>query len=241
MPLRIACDLDGTIADMDAALQREAQRLFGPDVDLRAARPLESVADVEEAIGDGQPAAGRAESAASPGPRPPSRAQVSELWSHVARTADFWQSLGEIEPGAVARLAALAMTHRWEVLFLTQRPPTAGETTQLQSQRWLRAHGFEFPSVFVMDGSRGRVAHALSLDVVIDDRPSNCLDVVADSSALPMLVWRQPSVKVPLGVNHTRTEILPSVSAALNRLVALTGDRTKSKTLLGRVKSAFGL
>ena len=49
MSLRIACDLDGTIADMDAALQRELRRLFGPDVDLHAAvsRPLESAEDVE--------------------------------------------------------------------------------------------------------------------------------------------------------------------------------------------------
>jgi hypothetical protein len=44
MALRLACDLDGTVADMDAALQREARRLFGPDVDLHASekRPLES-------------------------------------------------------------------------------------------------------------------------------------------------------------------------------------------------------
>src|SRR5918993_5609251 len=36
MALRIACDLDGTLADMETALQREAEALFGPDVDLRA-------------------------------------------------------------------------------------------------------------------------------------------------------------------------------------------------------------
>jgi hypothetical protein len=55
MGLRIACDLDGTVADMDAALQREARRLFGADVDLHAAskRPMESAEDVE-----GQLAAG---------------------------------------------------------------------------------------------------------------------------------------------------------------------------------------
>ena len=40
MPLRIACDLDGTVADMDAALQREAERLFGPDVSVRTSGPL---------------------------------------------------------------------------------------------------------------------------------------------------------------------------------------------------------
>ncbi len=35
MPLRIACDLDGTVADMDGALQQHAEALFGPGVDVR--------------------------------------------------------------------------------------------------------------------------------------------------------------------------------------------------------------
>jgi hypothetical protein len=61
MSLRIACDLDGTIADMDAALQREARRLFGPDVDLHAssAAPIESAEDVEEELAAPSPSEGR--------------------------------------------------------------------------------------------------------------------------------------------------------------------------------------
>ena len=39
------------------------------------------------------------------------------------------------------------------------------------------------PSVFVMNGSRGKLAAALHLDAVIDDRSENCLDVVVDSKA----------------------------------------------------------
>ena len=35
MALRIACDLDGTVADMESALQQHAEALFGPDVDIR--------------------------------------------------------------------------------------------------------------------------------------------------------------------------------------------------------------
>jgi hypothetical protein len=60
----------------------------------------------------------------------------------------------------------------------------------VQTQRWLQAKGFPLPSVFVVQGSRGRVAAALALDVVVDDRPENCLDVIADSHAHAMLVWR---------------------------------------------------
>ena len=247
MSLRIACDLDGTVADMDAALQREMQRLFGPGVDLHAsvARPLESAEDVESQLAKAdRPAAGDGTITAPQVAmsRPPTPSELRRLWSHVAKTTDFWRSLGEIEPGAVARLAAAAARHRWEVLFITQRPPSAGETTQVQSQRWLHAHGFEFPSVFVMSsGSRGRVAAALSLDAAIDDRPDNCLDIVTDSAALPLLVWRLRPQALPPGVLQTRIQTVSSMAEALDRLEALTADRARRKTLVGRVKSAIGL
>ncbi len=69
------------------------------------------------------------------------------------------------------------------MIFLTSRPQTSGRTVQRQSQRWLERHGFVMPSVFVVHGSRGRIAEALDLDVVIDDRPDNCLDIVLESKA----------------------------------------------------------
>lgn len=244
MSLRIACDLDGTVADMDAALQREARRLFGPDVDLHASakRPLESAEDIEgQLAADDSSADGATVSEQAPPARPLRRSELRQLWSHVGRTVDFWRSLGEIEPGAVARLAALATRYQWEILFLTQRPPSAGEIAQVQSQRWLHAHGFEFPSVFVMRGSRGRVAEALAIDAVLDDRPENCLDVVADSSAIPFLIWRFRREAVPPGVGQTRIQTVYSMGEALDRLEQMTTERARSKTLFGRVKSAIGL
>lgn len=243
MSLRIACDLDGTVADMDSALQREAQRLFGPDVDLNAAspRPLESAEDVEREVRTGEGGAARDAAAAVPRSRALSRPELKQLWAHVGQMDNFWRSLEEIEPGAVARLASLATNLRWEVLFLTQRPPSAGEIAQVQSQRWLNAHGFEFPSVFVMNGSRGHVAKALSLDAVMDDRPENCLDVAADSMATPFLIWRMPPSTVPPGIVNTRIQPVFSMAEALDRLEKATVDRRSRKTLMGRVKSAIGL
>jgi hypothetical protein len=245
MALRIACDLDGTVADMDAALQREARRLFGPDVDLHAssARPMESAEDVEGRLAgtNGTSDEAAAQMPAAPAARPLTRAELRQLWAHVGQVDNFWRSLGEIEPGAVARLSALAAQHHWEVLFLTQRPPSAGETAQVQSQRWLHAHGFEFPSVFVMHGSRGRVAQALSLDAVLDDRPENCLDVVTDSKAASFLVWRLRREAVPPGVAQTRIQTVYSMAEALDRLEQLTAERSAPKTLLDRVRTAMKL
>jgi hypothetical protein len=249
MALRIACDLDGTVADMDSALQRVAHELFGPDVDLHAApTPLESAEDVEgqlaadvAADADHESASDGTAETAPPAPRPLTSTELRRLWAQVGETVDFWRSLAEIEPGTVARLAELATRHRWEALFLTTRPSTAGEPVQVQSQRWLREHGFEFPSVFVMRGSRGRVAEALSLDAVLDDRPDNCLDVVTDSKAIPFLVWRHRRDAVPPGLRHTRIQTVYSFAEVLDRLEALTAERRSRKTLIGRVKSAIGL
>ena len=238
MSLRIACDLDGTIADMDSALQREAVRLFGPDVSLRAVpgERLESAEDVEFQIGDAPPASNRPVPATG---RPLTRLEFRRLWQHVSAVENFWISLGEIEPGAVARLASLTARHRWEVLFLTQRPGSAGETTQIQSQRWLKAHGFEWPSVMVMRGSRGKVAAALSLDVVIDDRPGNCVDVIADSKATPFLIWRAQADRVPPGIAGLALERVPSMAEAFVRLEALTAERSRGAGWFGRLRRAI--
>jgi hypothetical protein len=35
--------------------------------------------------------------------------------------------------GCVARLAALVAEPRWEIIFVTRRPATAGATSQIQS------------------------------------------------------------------------------------------------------------
>ena len=116
---------------------------------------------------------------------------------------------------------------------------SAGDTTQVQSQRWLRAHGFELPSVMVMRGSRGKVAAALSLDVVIDDRPENCLDVMADSTAKPLLIWRPGEERRPPGVVGLAVEV-PTMAAACAHLETLTAERSRGDGLLGRLRRAFG-
>jgi hypothetical protein len=243
MGLRVACDLDGTIADMETALQREAARLFGPAVSLRGVKVPAVAEPDEDDDSAGDPA--RVKSApptASSGPEKPglTSRQMRRLWNHVLKLEDFWQTLSEIEPGSVARLAKLASEHGWEVLFLTQRPASAGRTAQVQSQRWLQAHGFELPSVYVMTGSRGRVADALALDVVIDDRPENCLDVVTDSNARALLVWRDTSIPVPPAAARLGIEPVASIAEALD-LLEQTTRTEKSPGLVDRLRAAIGL
>ena len=230
MSLRIACDLDGTLADMDAALQREGERLFGERVDVRTAvRSISShVAGAINGPRGDTDAAGR--------PRYLDSREQSRLWTHVRAIDHFWEKLPEVETGAVARLAASAATQGWEVLFLTQRPDTAGATAQVQSQRWLRAHGFELPSVYVVGESRGRIASVFALDAVIDDLPRNCVDVISDSTAKPVLVWRHGRECLPTGVSRLPIQVVSSMTEAIEHLNSLQVTATLPCGILGRLR-----
>ena len=242
MPLRIAFDLDGVLADMEAELSRQSEILFGPP-----ATPVPR----EDATAGTTPEAGAADEAAdgvadADTPLRLARLQLSarqvrRLWRHVASIDGFWESLNEIEPGAVARLAALVAERRWEVIFLTKRPQTAGATAQVQSQRWLEARGFPLPSVFVVHGSRGRIADSLGLDVVVDDRPENCFDVVVDSRARAILVWRVDENELPAKVKRQDIRLVQSVDECLAFLSKIDGFSRAKPDIVSRLMVRFGL
>lgn len=243
MALRLACDLDGTLADMESALQREAERLYGPGVSLRGVKvpSVAEPAEDQDSAGDPARVTSAAPTASTPQEKPGlTSRQMRRIWEHVLKVEDFWQSLSEIEPGSISRLAGLASKHGWEVLFLTQRPASAGRTAQLQSQRWLQAHGFELPAVYVMTGSRGRVADALALDFLIDDRPENCLDVVTQSSARALLVWRDKATPPPPGASGLGIEPVASMAEALD-LLERASRTEKVPGLVDRLRAAIGL
>lgn len=232
--MRIGFDLDGTLADLHTPFVRLASELF-PDLDVRGL--------------DQDPAApkepGEAEDAAPVDEQPPpgialSPRQADAVWRRVAETADFWETLAEIERGAVARLAEIADTRGWEVIFLTSRPRSAGRTVQRQSQRWLSEHGFPHPSAFVVHRSRGKIADALHLDVVVDDRPENCLDVALDSRAGAILVWRGSQESVPASARRLGIAVVSSVDECLRALVQAE-EAGGSDRLLDRLRRVFGL
>lgn len=236
MPLRVGFDLDGTLADMHAALRREAEKLFGRDALKRAVRKPEP-----KRPDPAQPKSGQAQ---DPEDNPAmtelhlTARQQMELWDHVKQIENFWTTLPELEPGIIARLAAMAEARRWDVIFLTTRPATAGETTQLQSQRWLNAHGFPFPSVYVVQRSRGRIADALQLDIVADDRPENCLDVAVESKARALLIWPGDPRGIPKGAERLGVRAVTSISEGLRVIERL--DDARQPGVLKSLKRLLG-
>lgn len=113
-----------------------------------------------------------------------SKADVERLWKAVARAGNWWVDLPAYEPDQVARLYDLSRKGRWEVFFMTSRPPSAGDAVQLQTQVWLERHGFYMPSVLTAPaGARGELARALRIDVMVDDHFVNCMEIVGASNA----------------------------------------------------------
>jgi hypothetical protein len=235
--LRIAFDLDGVLADMEAELVRQAKLLFGDSV----AAPVPAIADTESATDAAiEPDAEPAENTPTVLKLRMTGRQQRRLWKHVESIDGFWETLDEIEPGAISRIAALAAVRRWEVIFLTKRPEGAGRTPQLQTQRWLAAKGFELPSVFVVQGSRGRIAASLDLDIVVDDRPENCLDVVVDSKARAILVWRADEKKLPVAARRLGIGVVRSMSECLDILTQIDDQRAQPG-FVDRVLRLLGL
>lgn len=236
MSLRLGFDLDGVLADLNSALAREAMRLF-PGLEPR---PGVDQAVVPGAV-EPEAADGADPAETSPTSLALSRRQERQLWDAVKHIDNFWETLDETEPGIIRRLAETALARRWEVMFLTSRPRTAGDVVQVQSQRWLRAHGFEFPALFVVSTSRGKIAASLELDVVVDDRPENCLDIAIDSKARAILIWRGDQNAVPASARRLGIGGVGSVGECLDLLIAADNPDAGQTSLVDRLKGLLGL
>jgi hypothetical protein len=148
-------------------------------------------------------------------------------------------TLPELEPGIIARIAKTARARRWEVIFLTTRPSSAGDLVQLQSQRWLEANGFQYPSVYVVHRSRGKIADALQLDAFVDDRPENCLDIAVESKAKVLLIWHGDPKDVPAGAKRLGVRAVTKISDAITLLEKFDDIRSQP-SLIRSIKRSLG-
>jgi hypothetical protein len=189
MSLRIGVDIDGVLADFRTAFHETAQRCLRREVaDVQDPRSSQTLAD----------------------------ADVRRVWDYIGRTTNWWMDVPAYEADQVARLYEVTRAAKWEVFFVTARPPSAGDSVQFQTQWWLERLGFYLPAVVTVPGSRGELSNALRLDLFIDDLPRNCIDVVTGSSAKAILMLRtaedsakQHALDRGIGVVSTLGEVLP--------------------------------
>lgn len=120
-----------------------------------------------------------------------SKPDVDRLWRTVAGSVNWWVGVPPYEPDQISRLYTESRRCRWEIFFMTSRPASAGDTVQLQTQVWLEKYGFILPSVLTAPaGARGELARSLRLDLTIDDRMVNCLEIISASNSKALMVLR---------------------------------------------------
>jgi hypothetical protein len=226
MAVRIGFDMDGVLADFSSAFREVELSLFGPSSGVNAESP-EAEAEHEENNETPPAADGK-----TPGDI---RRRRDAIWSAIHKTPDFWTTLKPLDPAAVVRIHETMLRRSWEVFFITQRPATAGQTVQRQTQQWLRDQGFDMPSVLVISGSRGAAAGALRLTYHVDDSPQNCLDVASDSKAKPFLIVPKRDEVTENSAKRLRIKIVRSIGEALDALEQTELVDNKPPRLLDRL------
>ena len=262
MPLRIGFDMDGVIADFGQAFHAIEVRLFGPVLSAPAGEPAreeenressarraEDADSREAAVVDADAGVEHDANEKTPGlfdePRTAhasanqSRRRRDRVWRTIQATPNFWSTLKPIDPRAVRRIHDMMLRHQWEVFFITQRPKTAGDTVQRQTQHWLVEQGFDLPSVLVLAGSRGAAAAALRLDYLVDDSAQNCLDVISDSSARPLLIVPDDDGTIVASARRLGIGTARSIGECLDLLEKATAAH-RQPGLLQRLSSLVG-
>jgi hypothetical protein len=162
MALRLGIDIDGVLADFRTAFHQAARECLGRDIPIEPGEEKNTLSTPE----------------------------IQRIWTYIGKTPNWWMRVPAFEPGEIANLYALSRAGRWEICFLTKRPPSAGDAVQFQTQWWLEHHGFYLPAVVTVPGSRGELANAIRLDLVVDDQFVNCAEVVGASTCKALLMMR---------------------------------------------------
>ena len=234
--MRIAFDLDGVLADLHTPFTETAIRLF-PELDRSAMRAPDVAASPVDESQDWL----EAPSVAAMRAVPISRRQSDAVWKHLAGVSDFWEGLAEIESGAIRRLASTRGRTPMGRAVHHEPSVSAGADGAAPEPAVARADGVQICRACTWcTRSRGRVAAALNLDVVIDDRPDNCLDVVLESKAGAVLIWRGAQATVPVSAKRLGIAVSPTVADCLD-LVTEAEDTKAEGSLLDKMRRVFGL
>jgi hypothetical protein len=106
--------------------------------------------------------------------------EMGAAWAKAATVFNLWQDLEPLPAfDNETRDYLLEVVRKHDVYFVTNRFPTPGASPMKQTKAWFWfCAGINSPNVMIAK-DKGPMASVLELDAFIDDRPKNCLDVLA--------------------------------------------------------------
>lgn len=179
--MRIGCDIDGVLADFNTAFIDLIKRQTG----IQFPRPSSTYPDTWNYH------------------RPlVAKFQEDALWEHI-KTTGFWGQLHAL-PGAVEALTMLDKVRRdHDIYFITSRP---GNRAKWLSEQWLSWHGFFQATVLIAD-EKGPVAKGLMLDIFVDDKPENIVDVAEARKKTRCYLINRPYNQMLQSLNQQITRV----------------------------------
>ena len=240
MPLRLGFDMDGVVADLNAALLREALLLFPGDRRRRSAArvPQDAAPPAPPRVAHSRadPAESCRRRRCGLTPR-----QQRQLWDAVKSIANFWETLDETEPGIVARIAETARARRWEIDLphqpaLDRRRYRAGTEPAMAAPPWLRSpvRSSSCPPRAAASPARWNSTWSSTTG------PENCLDITIDSKARAILIWRGEESSVSASARRLGIGGTASVAECLDLLVD-ADEPAAAPVSMGRLRKLLGL
>ncbi len=133
-------------------------------------------------------------------------AECSAVWENIKADATFWYQLFPYD--GVPEFLSKLHSGNHDIYFITSRP---GIQAKAQTENWIEFHNFglkteafSYPTVLI-SSDKGRCAVALKLDLYIDDRTENCLDVNHSSPATKVVMLARPWNTAQQGILRVET------------------------------------
>lgn len=136
-------------------------------------------------------------------------AQENEkVWTSIEQDDSFWYDLNAYPDGEVVSkyLADRLLRHDDDLYFITSRP---GLRAKSQTEQWLIDELNVFGTVLI-SSAKGLCAKALKLDVYIDDRWENAVDVASNTNTKAVLMnrpWNTAYDERQFGIVRTNTVV----------------------------------
>ena len=109
--------------------------------------------------------------------------ETAAAWKKSEGITNFWFKIEPLPSFDYETIMLLReLIYRHDVFFVTNRYETPGPSPMKQTKHWFYVNAqIHSPNVLISK-DKGPMAAVLQLDAFIDDRPKNCLDVLAARS-----------------------------------------------------------